>query len=249
MMAMAIVEYPTWFALAITVLAGSLALELARMALRHMPEDWKLPTGQQLAERLVQVLDLGKQVSRIGEAADRAPSLLSGRIRLVTFSPIGSRYRRGKRVVELAPPVFRRRSVNAVAVAAHEVGHARQPGEVWELKRQHFWGLMVWLGGLLAFVASPRLAEVPILSWLAWGGAVLMASTSVLYEADASRRGLASLKQLAVLPSHQQRLASLVLAFIVVGYCWYGFAAIALTAVVPFGPPLVEFLSNVPGWR
>jgi len=52
-----------------------------------------------------------------------------------------------------------------------------------------------------------------VLGWLAWAGVVVMANASVLHEADASRRGLASLKQLAILPPRQQQLASLVLAF------------------------------------
>lgn len=121
----------------------------------------------------------------------------------VRVEPIGGNltdhYDPRSRVIRLSRNVYNGRSVAAVAVAAHEVGHAIQHGEGYFplILRNNIAPIasigarFVWILILLGFVISPFLIELGILLYVA---VVLFQVVTLPVEFNASRRALYQLE-------------------------------------------------------
>lgn len=103
------------------------------------------------------------------------------------------------KVVRLSESVYNSRSVSAISVAAHEVGHAMQHNEGYFPLRLRsaiapiasIGSRFVWILIILGFVISPVLIEVAIALYL---GIVIFQVVTLPVEINASRRALAQLE-------------------------------------------------------
>lgn len=140
-------------------------------------------------------------------------------VRLETVSgQLTDHYDPRHKTLRLSAGVARSASVGAVAVAAHEIGHALQDAQAFALLRLRS-GLVPmvnftsWLGPLLFFLGFlldvPGLATVGV---FCFAGAVLFALLTLPVELDASRRALQLLKQSNVLDTDALRGARQVLS-------------------------------------
>jgi Zn-dependent membrane protease YugP len=156
------------------------------------------------------------------------------------------------RTLRLSPPVFDGRSVSAIAVAAHEAGHAIQDARdyAWLGFRSKLvpvvtfgnqtWSLVLMLGFLLMGV-SPHLGQ------LAMAAAILLFGTLVLFqlvtlpvEFDASNRAKAVLATTGIVstPDEARGVES------VLGAAAMTYVAAAATAVVQLIYLVLQLLGN-----
>lgn len=114
-----------------------------------------------------------------------------------------------KKVLRLSSNVGRSASVGAVAIVAHEIGHAVQDAQAFALLRLRS-GLVPmvtftsWLGPILFFLGfffrADGLITLGVLSFL---GAVVFSLVTLPVELDASRRAMALLERSGILRSEQ----------------------------------------------
>jgi Zn-dependent membrane protease YugP len=115
------------------------------------------------------------------------------------------------REVRLSEPVFHEPSVAAIAVAAHEVGHAIQHGEHYApLALRNLAVPLASLGSNLSFfvILAGSLLSMTTLVWagvLLFGGVVLFQVITLPVELDASARAKRALVELGVTTSSNER--------------------------------------------
>ncbi len=131
---------------------------------------------------------------------------LAGEVQVVaTPGQLTDHYDPRKRVVALSQPVYGQSSVAAVAVAAHEVGHALQHAQGYAPLRWRNavlpvaqigsqWGPMLAILGLM--LGAGGLLDIGI---ALFGAAVLFQLITLPVEFDASRRALAQMRALGVI--------------------------------------------------
>lgn len=141
-----------------------------------------------------------------------------------------------KNEVNLLPATAEGRTVYAVAVAAHEVGHALQ-------KRDGYRWFTLWLKFAPWIAIASFLFQCfgffyalkfPVLLFLAigiWALHFLFAVLTLPVEYDASRRGLAEIDRLGMLQSPQERSAARTV-LIAAGLTYVAYAVMSLFVVV-----------------
>ena len=146
-----------------------------------------------------------KVQSRSGYTGNEVARMILDRNRLhdVRIVPVAGEltdhYDPRSKVIRLSRNVYNGRSIAAVSVAAHEVGHAIQHGEGYFplILRNNIAPIaslgsrFVWILILLGFVISPFLIEVGILLYIA---VVLFQVVTLPVEFNASRRALIQLE-------------------------------------------------------
>jgi Zn-dependent membrane protease YugP len=178
----------------IALLVGPALWVRAIMQRYHTPANRYAKTGGEVARQLLDSLSLGHVRTESTDHGDH-------------YDPL-------ERVVRLSPTNFHGRSLTAVTVAAHEVGHALQHARgfaplKWRTRLVQWVGPIEKIGAGLMMVApfSVALTRSPALSLLAFfGGMLTLASGVVVHlltlptELDASfRRALPLVRQHGVL--------------------------------------------------
>lgn len=181
-------------ALLLAVVVGPGLWVKAVMARHSRPNDRYPQTGGELARRLLDHLGLNTVRT---EPTDK-----------------GDHYDPTMKVVRLAPENFNGRSLTAITVAAHEVGHALQDARsfrplTWRTRLVVWVGPIEKVGASLLFLApfTAALARLPLIGLLAFlGGLAALGIGTVIHlltlptEFDASfARALPLLRKLAVL--------------------------------------------------
>lgn len=126
-----------------------------------------------------------------------------------TRGDLSDHYDPRKKVLRLSNNVARSSSVGAVAIVAHEFGHAVQDARAFALLRLRSGLVPVvnftsWLGPILFVVGmmlnSQSLATIGVFFF---GGAVVFSLLTLPVELDASRRAIALLKQTGIVRSEE----------------------------------------------
>lgn len=137
-----------------------------------------------------------------------------------------------KKQLALSEPVYNQTSVSALAVAAHEVGHALQHQASYP-----FLSLRTYMYPVVGF--SSKLAPVLIIlgffvtPTLIWAGIVFYAAATLFtvvtlpVEFDASRRALKSLKEFGLLSGEENQMAKKVLTAAALTYVAATLASLA----------------------
>jgi uncharacterized protein len=128
-----------------------------------------------------------------------------------TRGTLSDHYDPRNNILRLSPGVAQQPSVAALAIVAHELGHAQQDAQAFALLKLRS-GLVPmvnftsWLGPIL-FMAGIFLG-IYDLAWvgvICFAGAALFSLVTLPVELDASRRGLAMLKRNNLLTSDEER--------------------------------------------
>jgi Zn-dependent membrane protease YugP len=158
---------------------------------------------------------------------------------------LSDHYDPGKRVVRLSEPVFGSRSVSAVAVAAHEVGHAIQHKQAYAplairsalFPIAAFGGSAftpLFLVGIVLFAAGSVVGAtyVMIAALALFAFNVLFQLVTLPVEFDASRRAKAQLQELTLVPAGGQEAegAAKVLSAAALTYVVAALASVATLA-------------------
>ncbi len=115
-----------------------------------------------------------------------------------------------KKVLRLSQGVATQPSVASVAIVAHEIGHAQQDAEAYQMLRIRsglvpLVNLTSWLGPLLFMLGWLLQAEVFLtLGIWTFAGAVVFALVTLPVELNASRRAMQFLEQSGVLSSDEE---------------------------------------------
>jgi Zn-dependent membrane protease YugP len=153
--------------------------------------------------------------TRSGLSGAEAAAALARRRQLgVSIQPVegslSDHYDPSSNVLRLSEPVYASRSIAAVGVAAHELGHALQKAEgYWPLNLRiglvplanfssHAWGILFLLGWV---------AHIPGLFWAAAAcflGSLVFSLITLPVEFDASRRALLALREDGIITSAEE---------------------------------------------
>jgi len=165
-------------------------------------------------------------------------------IRDVTIEPVQGHltdhYDPASKTLRLSEAVFADRSITALGIAAHEVGHAIQHAQGYApLRFRSAWVPMAGIGTNIGFwilIAAALMGGVeraPMMTWLGlalFGMTTLFTLVTLPVEFDASRRALATLERSGVLAADEMPGARAVLG------------AAALTYVAAFVTSLLQLL-------
>lgn len=117
---------------------------------------------------------------------------------------LADHYDPSTKVLRFSPEVAAGRSIAAVGIVAHEIGHAHQDATGYPLLMlQQRVALYVaplaqWSGWFLLGGVLFGLPELVVLAGVGMGGAVLVGALSVPVERDASRRAIVSLRETGI---------------------------------------------------
>lgn len=148
-------------------------------------------TGGQAAPLLMRAAGLNVQVEGVG-------------------GTLSDHYDPRKKVLRLSQGVATQPSVASVAIVAHEIGHAQQDAQAYQMLRVRtglvpLVNLTSWLGPLLFMLGWFLQADIFLtLGIWTFAGAVLFALVTLPVELNASRRALALLEQSGVLTGDEE---------------------------------------------
>jgi len=134
-----------------------------------------------------------------------------------TKGRLSDHYDPEKNILRLSEEVANSRSITALGIVAHEVGHAAQDAEGYRFMRLRTylaqrvssaarWSSLVFLGGMLL-----RIPALMTLAGIFMLGMLIFTVVTLPVERDASKRALASLKQTGLIVEQEGKSVSSVL--------------------------------------